>query len=230
VAAVLAGVCIAPWTYRNYLVFERIVPVSGNFGIAYLAGVTHWEGKDGFVYRESNVADQAAVLEILGIELEHDENGAVPFKDVDKYIDFWGTTDVELDQKADRMAIADMRDRPGAFAKKIAINGAEFYFPVAYVIYGAMHGVELPSVALLSTRSIPYLAGVSLYFLVLWILALRGRRLSLMLLIAAYVAPFLPFLSYSPHAQYAFPTIPLLACMIALGLSGRRESESARTI
>ena len=106
----------------------------------------------------------------------------------------------------------------------MALNGLEYYFPVIHPLISRLDtGLPVPiwGYAGKLVRSV--------YYLVLWSLALiggawLGRRHGLLapaiilLTILALAGPFLPFVTFCPHSYYVFGTLPFLSIASAAGI------------
>jgi len=215
VASLLTVACVAPWTARNWSVFQRFIPVASNAGLAYFAGSAHWgQGKVSGTVRPEDIWGAPAAIEGLhmaGIDRPYDE-----------VIHFYGLRDVELDARLQDLALAHAReDVPRLFAK-VALNGLENYFPIVFQLVRGSDSTPLER-ALAS----PLKLLRSAFYLGWWVFALvaflrppRGRVLELALVVAAllaFVLPYLPFLTFVAHSMYNFGSLPCLAILAALG-------------
>lgn len=213
-ALFVMAVTIAPWTYRNWLVSDRFVPVATNAGYSYFAGNAHW----GVTAPMQGPQEtwEAAALRHGGVEARPEDVGR-----------FWGLHSAELNESLDRRMSEHVRENPGAFAKKLACNAAEYYFPIVHPIYAKLHGnSQAPwKQVLLSSKSIDW-GLVSLYHLALLSAAALGLSLGsqagdrraawlLVVVIAAYAFPYFPFLVKAGFARYAMPTLPFLSLLAA---------------
>ncbi len=206
VAGCIAVLAVAPWTYRNWNVSGRFIPVVSNAGLAYFWGYAHWTIA-GDVHEEMAEAFRLAGIDASPPEVTH----------------FWGTKDPALGALFDRRMIAHAVNEPLALVQKARLNGLAHYFPV-------VHDWLLSDVR--ENEKWVYAAErivQSLWHLVLWCLAIGGlcrswrdrgtRSLSLLLgIIAVLVFPYLPFLGDVVHCQYALVTIPLLMILAATAL------------
>jgi len=203
-------ILIAPWTYRNWLVFKRLVPVTSNYGVAYAHGLVHWNicGDDA---QRPNETYETAALRFLGIE-----------PDVSGYMQYLGLKDPEIDAKFNKKMKEHIRTQPGVFLKKLLLNSIEYYFPAFTYPFLAVKDFSLQKLA------------ITIFHLLLWILAFigiyRGRRqkksrfnTNLMLaLIVLYGVWYLPFVTFIGHSLYTFGTIPFLSILSARGLAAKR--------
>lgn len=211
IAIVIMSVLIAPWTYRNWVVFHRFIPVAGGGGLAYFNGNVHWAG----IVPEPQRGGESyidASLRVLGIE------------GTEVTLTHWkGFKDIELEDKANRKMIEHTRAHPGAFMKKVLLNAVEYYFPILTYPYLAV-----------KVFSLEYLA-ITIFHLVLWALALvgiwRGRKEGTLWLsdglllsgIALYAVWFFPFgTGFIGHSLYTFGTMPFLSILAARGLVTRQ--------
>jgi len=212
IAAAMTAVLIAPWTYRNWVVFHRFIPVAGGAGLAYFNGLVHWKDICPQPQREGEEYIDAS-LRVAGI----DGNEA--------QLTHWkGFKDIALEDRMNRKMADDIREHPAGFAKKIALNAIEYYFPTLAYPFLAMDfykGGHVPKL------------GVTIYHLILWTLAVAGvlksRRDGLFksaaLMLAAvflYAVWFLPFATFIGHSLYTFGTMPFLSILAAKGIAGKR--------
>lgn len=210
--AVLAmAAVIAPWTYRNYVVSGRFVPVATNAGFAYFAGNARW-GITGPLSYESSPEDrkwQALALENAGVEAKPEDVGR-----------FWGVYSPDLNEELDRRMKEHAIEHPRGFLRKAGWNALAAYFPVAHTIYVNQRVEGKQISAGFNSISWSVAAGA------LWIAALAGlargsvagdpRAAWWMLpLIVAFVVPYLPFVVATGPCGYVLPTIPLLALLAA---------------
>jgi hypothetical protein len=216
IAVLVAAAVIAPWTLRNWLVFDRFIPVAGNAGYAYFLGNAYWGISRPSLQGEGTL--QAAGLRYAGIDPDEEQQSVVAF---------YGITDPNLNARLNASMLDHMRRNPAAFLKKVCLNAVEFYFPstVAGAIHKPLH--EPPRAGSLAELRIAVQpAVVTAYHALLWALCIAGlcrgrarpakfgRRVLLLLPVAAVIVPYLPFLVHRPLGQYAFPTIPFL-CILA---------------
>jgi hypothetical protein len=219
VALGLALVMISPWTYRNWVVAHRFLPVVGSASVAYFAENDHWKHID-------LPADQAEVT--FGIEKNGNQKTwrfgrlhGLPFDS----IRFSGFVDPDVEARVNHEVIADIECHPAAFARKVALNAIEFYFPIIHRMLGYSDGDggRLPRLQMIQT------IGSSLWHLTLLTLAVVGlvrehhqRKRSVMVLLAVTivicVTPYLPFGVSLSIPQYSLPTIPALSLLAANGL------------
>ncbi|MCH7624152.1 MAG: glycosyltransferase family 39 protein, partial [Nitrospinae bacterium] len=128
-ALVVLLLVVAPWTFRNWLVTDRFIPVTGNVGIAYFLGNAHWE-----------LGEPDPTLDLPKDEsaLFHKKTRALLFAGIDRpyteVLQFFGMRDPDLDAEVTQKAIHHVLENPGWFVKKIFLNGLEFYFPVFYCL------------------------------------------------------------------------------------------------
>lgn len=213
-AVVTMAVVIAPWTYRNYVVSGRFIPVATNGGYAYFAGNAHW-GITGPLGLDGPLEEwQVFSLNHAGVVAQPHEVGR-----------FWGLYSSELNETLDRRMSEHMRQHPVDLLKKVAFNGLEFYFPVVHPLYAKAHGDDPASWSAVGKRSIAS-GAASIYNAALIAAALVGlsvgakggdgrAALWICVLIAAFIAPYLPFLVKAGSAGYVLPTMPLLALLAA---------------
>lgn len=214
-AGLLTAACIAPWTLRNYLVFHRLIPVATNAGFAYFAGSAHWgQGPlTGKLSPEMIYGTPAGEegLYLAGLPLRYED-----------VAHFYGLRDVDLDAQLGTLAVAHAREDLPRLARKMGLNFLEDYFPITFslVRHPSPSFIErLMSAKLRLARSIFY---AGWWLLVLLSLRARpaGRGLEtglLWIFVAAYVLPYLPFLTFAAHSMYNFGSLPCLAILGARG-------------
>jgi len=210
IAAVTMSVLIAPWTYRNWAVFHRFIPIAGGGGLAYFNGNVHWAGIVPEPQRKGESCTDAGLRDagIKGKEAAHTH---------------WkGLKDVELEDKVNKKMVEHIRAHPGAFMKKILLNAVEYYFPMLTYPYLAVKVFSIESFV------------ITIFHLVLWALVLfgiwRDRKeqthslLTVLMLggIGLYAVWFLPFATFIGHSLYTFGTMPFLSILAARGLVTRQ--------
>jgi len=208
--AVLAGAvtvaCVAPWTWRNWKVAGRFIPVVSNSGYAYFWGNAHWR----FPGDRTQGKERRRALVLAGV---HDE--------ISQVWHFSGLKDPEVDRQVNRRMVAHIRAHPAQFAEKTLLNAAEFYFPVVHDALG-VNDLDGPAWVL-------YRLVVSAWHGALWVLALvglwrqrrpttRGRWLLALACVVLLAIPYFPFLVNIIHRQYVFQTMPLVCLLAASGL------------
>ncbi len=205
VSAVLLMIClIAPWTYRNWIVFDRFIPVSGGAGLAYFNGNVHWLG----IEAEPQKAGESyidASLRVLGIEGTEQTR-----------TQWSGFKDINLEDFANKKMIGHMKSHPILFLKKFILNAVEYYFPAFTTPFLAIKPI---------TRSVAAEQwGLSIFHLFLWITATIGifccprKGLLLFFGIIIYSAWYFPFATIIGHSLYTFGTIPFLCVISAVGI------------
>jgi hypothetical protein len=209
-AAVTMVLLIAPWTYRNWVVFGRFIPIAGGSGLAYFNGSTHWKGITPEPQREGEGYIDAS-LRVAGI------------KGTEETLTHWkGFKDIKLEDKMNAKMMEDLRAHPAAFSKKVLLNAVEYYFPaltypfLATDFYRGLH---------------THKRAITIYHLILWALALMGSRPNkkeniswvepglMLAAVVLYAIWFFPFATFIGHSLYAFGTIPFLTILAARGLS-----------
>jgi len=201
-AGVIAIVLIAPWTYRNWVVFHRFIPIAGGGGLAYFNGNVHWSCIEEFPQRpgESYIDASIRVLGIDGTEKTHTH---------------WkGFKDIKYEELADKKMAEHIRNHPVPFMEKFILNAIEFYFPAFVKPFLAIKTITSEQIVL------------SIFHLVLWVAAgvsiFSCWRKSLLLLagIFIYAVWYFPFATgFIAHSPYTFGTIPLLSILAAKGLT-----------
>jgi 4-amino-4-deoxy-L-arabinose transferase-like glycosyltransferase len=206
-AAIIAGVIVAPWTYRNWRVSGRLIPVVTNSGYAYFWGNAHW-----------NLAGK-----VLGIDERQRRLALAGLQGTEReLVHFHGIRDSRVDAEVNRRMVEDIQAHPEQFVEKLALNSIEFYFPVAHDILTHRRSAFGH---LLISRVVQSLVHLVLWGLVLWAIwrerqpVLRRRMLGLLACIAALVVPYLPFLVCAGHTPYVMSTVPLLGVLLCEGLA-----------
>jgi hypothetical protein len=209
IPGVVAAVVIAPWTYRNWRVIHRFVPVVQAAGFAYYLGNVHWGfGLDGGVV--SDVSEREHMFAVPGLP------------DFSNTIRFCGVTDAATANALSDWMVKDMKTHPTQLLSKIMLDAMEFYFPIVYNISCRReHNQNLTAIF--------EQIGVSIFHLTLWGLAFVGiwkakdksfrlLQLLILLIIGIFCLPYLPVIAYIGHAQYAATLVPLLAILTAGGI------------
>jgi len=207
-AGLIMSLLIAPWTLRNYLTFNRFIPVTRGSGLAYFNGKGHWASTCKNPQRPGeNYID--ASLRIAGFEKTKE--------DITHYKGFKNIND---DDKMTAKMTEDIRTQQGLFIKKILLNAVEYSFPALTYPFLAVKHITAEKVAL------------TVFHLALWVLAVTGickaayRRQSLLphllmlLLIILYAVWYFPFATFIGHSLYTLGTIPFLTILAAQGLAG----------
>lgn len=209
VAVILMVLLVTPWTYRNWIVFDRFIPIVGGSGMGYFNGIIHWRNTTPEPQREGETHIDA-VLRIAG--LEGTEATETHWK---------GWKSIETEDKINQRAVKHLREHPTVFIKKVLLNGIEYYFPALAYPYLAVKYLSVEQVAL------------TVFHLLLWMLvivsicrdkAAGGSLKSTWLLLAAiglYSVWYLPFSVFIGHSLYTLGTIPLLSILAGRGLSPR---------
>ena len=199
--AVIVAVClIAPWTYRNWVVFGRFIPISGGGGLAYFNGNVHWD----FIepqpqkHDESYIDASLRVIGIIGTEAND--------------IQYKGFKDIKYEDLANIKMAEDIKNHPGLFMEKVILNAIEYYFPALTKHFLAVKVISTEQMAL------------TFFYLILWVLALIGVfccwRKGLLLLtgIFFYAIWYFPFATFIVHSLYTIGTIPFLCVIAAAGI------------
>jgi len=205
--AVIVAVClIAPWTYRNWVVFDRFIPVAGGSGLGYFNGLVQWNIATNDMQRngESYINASLRVAEIDG-------NEAVD-------VHWKGFKDIQIEDKMNRKMVEHLRKNPGLFLKKVLLNIVGFYFPILPYHYLAYKNFSIENIAL------------TIFYMTLWSFALvgiwSGRKekefiLSAVLVLIAivfYAMWYILFTIFIGHSLYTLGTIPFLCILSAAGI------------
>lgn len=217
-AGILAILLVAPWTYRNWCVTGRLVPVASNAGFAYFLGEVHWSDEAPSPAKARSTFQETLDMLEIGPADVH----------------YWGIKDPAVDARLNAMMKAHATSNPARLARKCALNAIEFYLPTACDIVQPAR----------SRQGMAFLEniGLSLWHTALGALAIIGlckagrgavrRRLaSVAVTIFILVLPYLPFLVFVGHSQYSLHTIPLLSVLAAAGavsLLGNRRAAGER--
>jgi hypothetical protein len=202
VAGVVAICLIAPWTYRNYVVFHRFIPIAGGSGLAYFNGNIHWAGIEPEPRRPAESYIDAS-LRVLG--MEGTEQTRTHWK---------GFKDVRDEDLADEKMAEHIKNHPALFAKKIVLNAIEYYFPV----------LTRPFLVIKRVAAEQYV--LTVFHMVLWITAIvglccrRDKGLLLLIGIIFYSVWYFPFATFIGHSLYTLGTIPFLCILSAVGITG----------
>ena len=205
--AVIVVVCfIAPWTYRNWVVFNRFIPISGGSGLAYFNGNVHWD----FIEQQPQKKGEGyidASLRVMGID--GTEKTHIRWK---------GFEDITLEDKANILMSENIKKHPVLFLEKFLLNAVEYYFPVLTYPFLAVKSISIEHIAL------------TVFHLGLWICAIIGILFGrtefslkpfLMLLagILFYSVWYFPFAAgFIGHNLYTFGTMPFLCIISAVGV------------
>lgn len=203
-AGAMAILLVAPWTYRNWCVTGRLVPVASNAGFAYFLGEAHWSTE------ASSAASAGSTLQRTLDTLE------ITPADVH----YWGISDPAVDAGINARMKAHALSNPARLARKCALNAIEFYLPTA-------HDVLLPSRSRGGAAFLESIA-LSLWHAALGVLAVialckagpgpaRRRLAGVAVALLVLVLPYLPFLVFVGHSQYALHTIPFLSVLASAG-------------
>jgi len=198
---------VCPWTYRNYVVSGRFLPISSGAGLAYFNGNVHYnfieehpqQPKESFI---------AASLRVLEIDAE-----------VSSCIHFMGFKSINHDRISNKKMLTHIKKTPDKFVAKVFLNAIEYYFPFATYPFLAVKTVTIESII------------ITIYHLFLWglvLLSLLVRRSNVsrkvlvlvFLIILSYAVWYFPFATFIGHSLYSFGTIPFLTILAATGISG----------
>lgn len=213
---VLGCVCtIAPWTLRNWVEYDRFVPVDATLGVNLWRGnatpaVANWDF--GFDRRPRNAGIPRGFVECRELPL------------------------IDRDRCNTRVSLEVMMDNPGTFLRRLPTKLLDLANPTSFLIRHARWGLYgdlsrgsisvLTFLVVLSFVGVALLSVLGLVAMPEWTahqpLASRSRELFLMLV----------FLSLGVHlitfgmSRYRLPLIPLALPFAALAWSRRRELRS----
>lgn len=226
-ALVVLFLVVGPWTYRNWQVTDRFMPVAGNVGIAYFLGNAHWE-----------LGEPDPTLDLPKNEavLFHEKTRVLLFAGIDQppseILQFFGMRDPDLDAQLTQKAIRHVLQNPSLFVKKIFLNGLEFYFPLFHCLAPPdpkpMSKHSLRTRVFKDCRKDTFLE--SFYFLLLWVFAAIGtvntfiknnkttHFIVLLGIIFLIAFPYFPFVTYIGHSYYTFSTLPFLSILSTSGI------------
>ena len=205
-AGLIGVLVISPWTYRNWVVFNRFIPVVGGGGLMYFHGNNHWS---------PTRVPSSEKLEISKKDTRRDV-----IKDINEDQKNWhGLKDTKLDKNLTQKMIEDILAHPGIFAQKITLNALEYYFPAIthpFLAYGS--NLKKEKLAL------------TIYHFLLWTLAVWGflgvrkkknyqnSAILLFVAIVLYAVWYFPFLAFIGHSLYTFGTMSILSILTAIGI------------
>jgi 4-amino-4-deoxy-L-arabinose transferase-like glycosyltransferase len=200
VAGLVVICLIAPWTYRNWVIFHRFIPISGGGGLAYFNGNVHWSGIESEPQKPGEGYIDAS-LRVLGIK--GSEANDIHWK---------GFKDIKYEDLAARKMVEHIKNHPVLFIKKNILNAAEYYFPVFTKPFLAVRKVTIEQWA------------SSVFHIILWVAAIAGicccrsRGLLLLAAIFFYAVWYFPFATFIGHSLYTLGTIPFLCILSATGI------------
>jgi hypothetical protein len=204
-AGLITLLTLTPWTYRNWCVTGRFIPVVGGAGLQYFVGIERWS------YDEFD-GQKPTWRRIVSASLGRD----IP--DTTELIHFWGFKDAALDAIANQRMVDDLRAHPGFFAKRVVLNAVEFYAPSVREWLMPRTAPTKRYVARRGAMSIVHVCLLVMGGLGIW-RSFREKRSGPMWLAAASIAVlaggYLPFVAGISHCQYCLQTLPLLAFLAA---------------
>jgi 4-amino-4-deoxy-L-arabinose transferase-like glycosyltransferase len=219
ISGLVAAVVISPWTYRNWTVAHRFLPVVHSAPYAYFLGNNHWGfGVDRAFASRTNEFQQAFA--------------AANMPDLTATVRYSGVTDVAVANELETRMVQDMKAHPAQLLVKILLDGVEYYCPLIYNFFGPRFVSE-------GVSWIIETVVISAFHFALWVLALiglwkiRDRKLRFALFLIFFCiimlcAPYLPAVAGTiEHAQYAAPLIPLLMILAAAGVSALIDARNA---
>jgi 4-amino-4-deoxy-L-arabinose transferase-like glycosyltransferase len=198
-AGILTLLFVSPWTIRNYITFNRFIPVVSGSGLAYFNGNVHFSFTE-TVPQQNGETYIDASLRVSGVD------------GTEKTYTHWkGLKDITLDEKVNLAMQEDIKSDPAKFIKKVFANAVEYYFPAA--VYKLRVGKSFNKEELL----------ITVYNSTIWVFALLGSRcfnnkkivLVLVGFIILYAMWYFPFATFIGHNLYTFATMPLLAILSA---------------
>lgn len=231
-AIVIFFIVVSPWTFRNWQVTGRFIPMVSNPGLLYFSGNAHWgigtsdlkidtpEKRDA-LYRGKVINNIQRILLFAGVDR--------PYKEV---IHFYGLKDLELDAWLNKKAVHHALQNPDKLIRKVVLNSLEFYFPVTFYIFPpnflSFSQHPLMTRILSDCRTVEVIQ--SLYYFLLWTFAIFGtgysiygrkkikRCIVLLGAILIIIGSYLPFLVYISYSMYSFSTLPFLSLLSASGI------------
>jgi hypothetical protein len=202
ICAGLVVIClIAPWTYRNWVVFHKFIPVAGGGGLAYFNGNVHWNFIEAQPQQKGETYIDAGIR-LMGID--GNEASLTHWK---------GFKDIRNEEIANAKMVEDIKTRPVLFIKKTILNAVEYYFPSITYSFLAVKIKSIEQMAL------------TVFHLGLWACAAAGvycyRRAGFLLVgaIIFYAVWYFPFATFIGHSLYTLGTIPFLSILAAAGVS-----------
>ena len=203
--ALVSLIVVAPWTYRNWVTFDQLIPVVGGGGAMYVNQYWYWTNDDPL--------------------RQADESTAARLNDPSNWR-FHGLAGQSLDTELNSEALALIRSRPSVFVKGLVLNATAFYFPSIVEVFrlGERNPGHREKLALTTLHLVLWtLTGLGLWH----VRKSKSRRLPsllLLLFVALYAVWYFPFHTSVAHTMYTFSTMPLLAVLSGLGLvSSYRE-------
>ena len=217
-ACLVSVLLVAPWTYRNWVAFDRLIPVVGGGGLMYGNQYWHWNQDDLWRETDKNAAP-GPKLTVPSLSNPRDDG-------------FHGLTSQALDAELSGKALRHIRSRPGVFVKGLVLNATAYYFPSVAEVFGPSNRrcANMEKVAL----TIFHLVTWTFVGLGLWHVRKqqepRLQCLLLLLCVLLYAVWYFPFLTSVNHTMYTFATMQILAILAAVGLvySRRRVRQSRR--
>ena len=211
-SAIFAGLVgiavISPWTYRNWVVFNRFIPIVGGGGLMYFHGNNRWSKTN------PNLATAHG-------EKARNKTRKNVVREIDKNQFNWhGLKDSKLDNSLARRMIRDIIAHPEAFASKIALNAVDYYFPaISYPFLAYKKKLRKEDLVLTGFHLLLW----TLAFLGLLVVRKRKHYFNVVILlfvaVTFYAIWYLPFIASIGHSLYTFGTMPILSILVANGVA-----------
>jgi len=201
VSLIVVVLVILPWTVRNYLVHDDVVPISSWAGSSLLIGnnpyaTGTWSLKDGFDSWFQTQAKQRGVDDPASLN------------------------EIEIDGLRRNVAVAYMVSHPWETAALFAKKAHMFW---VYPITHSDNNLALQSIAIFSDFIL--LIGVCVGLVASW-----GKRLTLGPLFGAIVLFFVVHSVLHAEARYRLPLVPFLSVIFGLGFSATRDPGTFATL
>jgi 4-amino-4-deoxy-L-arabinose transferase-like glycosyltransferase len=199
-AGIIVIALIAPWTYRNWVVFHEFIPIAGGGGLAFFNGNVHWAGIEPEPQKKGETYIDAS-LRVIGIE--GTEATATQWK---------GFKNIANEEKANRKMSQFISNHHFLFLKKIILNAIEYYFPAITKPFLAIKSISVEQIAL------------TCFHIFLWIFAVGAifcsskKGLLLLSAVIIYAIWYFPFATFIGHSLYTLGTIPFLSILAARGI------------
>lgn len=114
-------------------------------------------------------------------------------------LSYWGLKNYQEESQLNKAALEDLINNPLRFLKKITLNAINYYFPIIK---------EITKEKLLISIYYALLICLSTYCLI------KKKEFHYALPIILSLLPYLPFLTFIGHSQYAFMSMPFFSIII----------------